>query len=65
MGSGTDIPFRREHDEGGCGMNYKKLIIELLDKIDNGKFLRRIYVSLREYARENERLDGETAETMV
>lgn len=32
-------------------MNYKKLIIELLEKIDNGKFLRRIYVSLREYAR--------------
>lgn len=34
-------------------MNYKKLIIELLDKIDNGKFLRRIYISLREHAREN------------
>ena len=34
-------------------MNYKKLIIELLEKIDNGKFLRRIYVSLRDYAREN------------
>ena len=46
-------------------MNYKKLIIELLEKIDNGKFLRRIDVSLREYARENERLDGEPAETMV
>lgn len=46
-------------------MNYKKMIIELLEKIDNGKFLRRIYVSLREYARENERLDGEPAETMV
>lgn len=46
-------------------MNYKNLIIELLDKIDNGRFLYRIYVSLREYARENERLDGEPAETMV
>lgn len=46
-------------------MNYKKLIIELLEKIDNGKFLHRIYVSLREYARENERLDEEPAETMV
>lgn len=34
-------------------MNYKKLIIELLSRIDNGKFLRRIYISLREYAREN------------
>jgi hypothetical protein len=46
-------------------MNYKKLIIELLDKIDNGKFLCRIYVSLWEYAMENERLDGELSETMV
>ena len=46
-------------------MNYKKLIIELLEKIDNGKFLRRIYVSVWEYARENDRLDGEPAETMV
>lgn len=35
-------------------MNYKKLIIELLDKIDNGKFLRRIYISLREYVKESE-----------
>lgn len=46
-------------------MNYKNLIIELLDKIDNSKFLYRIYVSLRDYARDNERLDGEPAETMV
>lgn len=46
-------------------MNYKKLIIELLDKIDNGRFLLRIYISLREYARENDRLDGEPAETMA
>lgn len=35
-------------------MNYKKLIIELLEKIDNRKFLRRIYVSLREYVKERE-----------
>lgn len=42
-------------------MSYKKLIIELLDKIDNYKFLYRIYISLREYARENgcERKGGE------
>lgn len=46
-------------------MNYKKLIIELLEKIDNGKFLRRIYISLRDFVRENERLDGEPGETMV
>lgn len=34
-------------------MTYKKLIIELLSRIDNGKFLRRIYISLRDYARDN------------
>ena len=33
---------------------YKNLIIELLDKIDNRKFLYRIYVSLREYVKESE-----------
>ena len=46
-------------------MNYKKLIIELLEKIDNGRFLYRIYVSLREYAKESGKQDGEPAETMV
>ena len=47
-------------------MNYKDLIIGLLERIDNGKFpgrtglvssekfLKRIYVSLREYVRESE-----------
>lgn len=35
-------------------MDYKKLIIALLRKIDNEKFIRRIYVSLREYVRESE-----------
>ncbi len=35
-------------------MTYKELIIDLLNKIDNEKFLRRIYVSLREYVRESE-----------
>lgn len=65
MDSGTGLPLYREHDKGGRSMNYKKLIIELLDKIDNGRFLLRIYISLREYARENDRLDGEPAETMV
>lgn len=34
--------------------DYKKKIIALLGKIDNEKFLRRIYVSLREYVRESE-----------
>lgn len=33
---------------------YKNLIIELLDKIDNRKFLNRIYVSLREHVKESE-----------
>jgi len=47
-------------------MNYKELIIGLLEKIDSRKFqgrpgiigsekfLRRIYISLREYVRESE-----------
>lgn len=47
-------------------MNYKDLIIGLLERTDNGKFpgraglvssekfLKRIYVSLREYVRESE-----------
>ena len=35
-------------------MNYKNLIIELLEKIDNGKFLLRIYISLREYVKESD-----------
>jgi len=35
-------------------MNYKELIISLLDKIDNEKFLRRIYVSLCVYVKESE-----------
>lgn len=34
--------------------NYRKLIFELLCKIDNEKFLRRIYVSLCEYVKESE-----------
>lgn len=35
-------------------MNYKERIISLLDKIDNEKFLRRIYVSLCMYVKESE-----------
>ena len=47
-------------------MNYKELIIGLLKRIDSGKFpgraglvnsekfLKRIYISLREYVRESE-----------
>lgn len=35
-------------------MDYKKLIIALLFKIDNEKFIRHIYVSLREYVVESE-----------
>jgi len=35
-------------------MNYKELIISLLDKIDSEKFLRRIYVSLCMYVKESE-----------
>ena len=35
-------------------MRYKELIIALLGKIDNEKFLKRIFISLREYAKESE-----------
>lgn len=47
-------------------MDYKELIVRLLERIDRGKFpgragivssekfLKRIYVSLREYVRESE-----------
>ena len=35
-------------------MNYKKMIIRLLKKIHNEKFLRRIYISLQEYVKESE-----------
>ncbi len=34
--------------------DYKEMIIALLCKIDNEKFLRRIYVSLCEYVKESE-----------
>lgn len=30
-------------------MNYKQKIIEMIEKIDDKKFLKRIYISLREY----------------
>lgn len=32
--------------------NYKELIIEMVEKIDNVRFLRRIYISLRDYLKE-------------
>lgn len=35
-------------------MNYKKLIIEMVGKIKDEKFLKRIYISLREYLKESE-----------
>lgn len=33
---------------------YKEMINRLLQKVHNVKFLRRIYISLREYVRESE-----------
>ena len=38
-------------------MNYKKIIIELLDRIDCDWFLKRVYVSLREYIKESRALE--------
>ena len=32
-------------------MNYKELIISLLDKIDNKRFLKAIYISVRDYGK--------------
>lgn len=35
-------------------MNYKEMIVSLLDKIDNEKFLKRIYISLLYHVKESE-----------
>lgn len=35
-------------------MDYKYMIVKLLTKLANEKFLRRIYISLREYVKESE-----------
>ena len=35
-------------------MNYKKLIIELLEKIENQRFLKAIYISVSDYVKECE-----------
>ncbi len=34
-------------------MNYKELIIALLGKIDNTRFLKAIYISMRDYVKES------------
>ena len=34
-------------------MNYKKMIIRLLKRIDNERFLKAIYISIRDYAIES------------
>ncbi len=35
-------------------MDYKKKIIEMIKEIHDEKFLRRIYISIREYLKEKE-----------
>lgn len=35
-------------------MDYKKLIISLLQKINNERFLKAIYISVRDYVEESE-----------
>ncbi len=40
--------------KGGDGMNYKELIISFLDKIENARFLKAIYISVRDYVKESE-----------
>ncbi len=39
-------------------MNYKELIAEYLDKIDNERFLRAIYISVRDYVKERIEHEG-------
>lgn len=41
-------------------MNYKELIDEYLDKIDNERFLRAIYISVRDYVKERVENEGGT-----
>ena len=63
----ADAQICDKHNKGGrLSMNYKELIIGLLERIvskkfpgrpglvDSEKFLKRIYISLREYVRESE-----------
>lgn len=40
--------------KGDGGMNYKEKIIELLQKIDNVRFLKAIYISVSDYVKESE-----------
>lgn len=35
-------------------MNYKELIISFIDKIENQRFLKAIYISVRDYVKESE-----------
>ena len=35
-------------------MDYKAIIIELLEKIENQRFLKAIYISVRDYVKEGE-----------
>lgn len=37
--------------------NYKKEIVEMVEKINNQKFLKRIYISLKEYLKAKEKPD--------
>ena len=35
-------------------MDYKNMIISLLEKIDNARFLKAIYISMRDYVKDSE-----------
>jgi len=45
------MPLR---ESGEYDMDYKKLIISLLQKINNERFLKAIYISVRDYLKESE-----------
>lgn len=43
-------------------MNYKYMIIKFLSKINNERFLKAIYISVRDYVRESESVAWNTKE---
>ena len=46
--------IQRINGSGEYDMDYKKLIISLLQKINNERFLKAIYISVRDYLKESE-----------
>ena len=49
------VSLHRAHDWGGFVMDFKKMIIELLDKIDDSRILRCIYIFISDIVKEIEK----------